>query len=113
MKLELRRVDPLRAANITAIVYGVTMAIFALIASPFFLLAALLSPSRGEGLAGAFVGVFFIIIYPVIGVVMGWISGLIMAGIYNIIVKWTGGLLVEFDGTVPGTDPAGRSAGVV
>ena len=74
MKLELKRVDPLRAANIGALVYGLLMGAFALIFFPFFLLLGILAPSDGPGATGPFFAIFMLVFYPVMGVVMGWIS---------------------------------------
>ena len=42
MKLELRRVAPLRAANIGAMVYGLLMCAFALIFAPFIFASIIL-----------------------------------------------------------------------
>ncbi len=98
MKHELRRVAPLRAANVGALVYGLVMGVFALIALPFFLLVPILAPSGGLfGAGGVASAVLVVLVYPVMGLVMGWISGLLTAAIYNFIVRWTGGLLLELD----------------
>jgi hypothetical protein len=97
MKHELRRVHPLRAANVGALVYGLVMGAFALIALPFFLLAAILAPSGEFGVGGLGFAAILVLVYPVMGLVMGWISGLLTSAIYNFIVRWTGGLLLEFD----------------
>ena len=109
MKLELRRVDPLRAANIGAIVYGVLMAVIALIFSPFLLLGLFFSATSDAGFAGSIMGIFFLVLYPVMGVVVGWISGLITSAIYNFVFRWTGGLLMEFDGGTTDAEPMGQT----
>ena len=101
MRQELKRIDPLRAANIGALVYGLLTSAFALIFLPFFLLASILAPSGGRGVVGPFLVILMIVIYPVLGVVMGWISGLLTSAIYNLVVRWSGGLLLEFDGVPP------------
>ena len=44
MRLELKRVEPMRAANIGALVYGIVMAVFALVFLPFLLLGFALHP---------------------------------------------------------------------
>ena len=108
MKHELRRVDPLRTANIGALVYGLMLAVFALFFSPFFLMAGLFMPSEGPAGGTFFLG-FMLLLYPFFGAVMGWISGLLTSVIYNVIVRWTGGLLLEFDGSAP--TPASGSPG--
>jgi prepilin signal peptidase PulO-like enzyme (type II secretory pathway) len=97
MKQELRRIDPLRAANVGAIVYGLFMGVIAVICFPIFLLADFLAPSEGSGLRGPALAVLILVLYPVMGVVMGWISGFLMSAIYNGIIRWSGGLLLEFD----------------
>ena len=97
MKHELRKVHPLRAANVGALVYGLGMGVFSLIALPFFLLGAIFAPSGEFGAVGVGVGLIIVLVYPVMGLVMGWISGLLTSAIYNLIVRWTGGLLLEFD----------------
>lgn len=95
MKHELRRVHPLRAANVGALVYGLVLGVFALIALPFFLLVAMFAPPGAFGAGGIGFAVFLILLYPVMGLVMGWISGLLTSAVYNFIVRWTGGLLFE------------------
>lgn len=105
VKHELRHVDPLRAANIGALVYGLMMAVFALLFSPFFLLAGMMAPAAAgdDPFAAMFpvFGVFLIVLYPLMGAVMGWISGLLGSAIYNLVVRWSGGLLVELETAAP------------
>jgi hypothetical protein len=94
MRLELKRIDPLRAANVVALVEGLLLAAFALIFLPFFLLAMLIAPS--EGLGAVWI-LLMLVLYPVMGVVFGWISGLLGAAIYNFVIRLSGGFLLEFD----------------
>lgn len=94
MKYEMRRVDPLRAANLGGVVYGIVMAIFALLFLPFMLLFAVIG-HLSEGAGPALWMPLLLVIYPIIGAIMGWVSGLITAAIYNLAVGWIGGLRVE------------------
>ena len=96
MKVEIKRVDPLRTANVLALVYGLLMAAFALLFSPFILLGVILSPTGGIGAGGGLFAVFFLVVYPIMGLVMGWISGYLTSAIYNFIIRWTGGVRLEF-----------------
>jgi len=96
MKHELKRVDPLRAANVAALVYALLMGAFALMFAPFFLLAAILAPSGEFGALGSLITLLVLFAYPILGLAMGWISGLLSAAIYNFIIRWSGGLLLEF-----------------
>ena len=97
MKQELRRIDPLRTANISGLVYGLVMTVFAVIVAPIFMVAMLLAPSDGVGVAPMMLPALALVLYPVMGLVMGWISGLLSSAIYNLVIRWTGGLLFEFD----------------
>ncbi len=105
MKLELRHIDPVRAANICALVYAVIMTAFALLALPFFLLGSLFSRSLGAGEASVFA--FMLFFYPVIGLVSGWISAFLGSVVYNFIIRWTGGLSLEFTGPGEAGSPGG------
>jgi hypothetical protein len=98
----VKRIDPLRAANIGALVYGLLMTAFAVLFFPFFLVVGFLAPTDDSLPAGPFFAVILLILYPVLGFVMGWISGLLSSAIYNLVIRWTGGLLVDLD-TVPGS----------
>lgn len=100
MNTELRKIDALRAANVLALVYGIMMAVFAILIFPFVMLASLFS--RSAGLGAGFAGAF-VILYPILGLVMGWLTGLLGAAIYNLVAGWTGGMRVEF---APITQPA-------
>lgn len=103
--MELRHIDPLRAANVIALVYGLLLGIFALVALAFILIATVIAPSNELGAAGPAVAVLIVLAYPVLGLVMGWISGLLSAAIYNFVVRWSGGLLFDLDEA-----PGGRTA---
>ena len=99
MTHELKRVDPMRAANVGALLYGLMMAAFSLIVVPFLMLLAMFTPADEPGAIGFLFPLMFLFLYPVMGLVMGWISGLLASAIYNFIIRWTGGLLFEFEGT--------------
>lgn len=94
MKMQLRRIGALSAARVTGVLYFLLGAIAAL----FLLLASGLGGFAG---AGANRGNFnppdtaIIILIPVFYGVGGFIGGLIMAALYNVVAGLTGGL--EFD----------------
>jgi len=98
MTHELKRFDPLRTANVSAVVYGLMMTIFTLIFLPFFLLigvAGLVADESGAGLVAMIPMALMLVFYPIFGFIFGWISGLLGAAIYNFVVRWTGGFLVD------------------
>ena len=90
---ELRRVEPLRAANIAGVVYAILTAALVVVVLPFFLAVSAFLPAGEAGPPGAVA--LLLLLYPLLGAVMGWISGLLTAVIYNVVVRWTGGL--QFD----------------
>jgi len=100
MNPELRRIDPLRAANVLGLVYGMLTGAFALLALPFFLFLGALSHET-PGFAGPVVAFLMLVLYPVLGLVMGWIAGLIGAASYNLVARIVGGLRFELDTGAP------------
>jgi hypothetical protein len=114
MRYEMKRVEPLRAANLAALVYGIVTAAFAVIFFPFVMLFALLAPSGDGNRAAAFLVPFMLILYPILGVVLGWISGLISSVVYNFVVRFAGGLLVELTErpASPGAMATGGTSGI-
>jgi hypothetical protein len=97
MNLELKRIEPLRAANIMAIVYALLFVVIVLIVTPFVLLINTFEPFEDMG-SGTAAWLAVAMVYPVFGAVIGWIGGLLLAVLYNLVVRWTGGLLVTVEG---------------
>jgi uncharacterized membrane protein YfbV (UPF0208 family) len=98
MKIEIRHVTPLRLANVMSLVYGCVMTVFAVLFLPFFLLMIRLSPNApAGGIAPAIFTVIMLVLYPIIGLVAGWLMGMIGGAVYNVIVRWTGGVLMEWN----------------
>jgi hypothetical protein len=94
MRYEFTRIEPVRAANILALVYGILLAVFAVIFAPLLLLATMFAPAE-TNVAEFGVIVAVLCAYPFIGLVMGWISGLVTAAGFNLVVRVTGGLVVH------------------
>jgi Na+(H+)/acetate symporter ActP len=94
MKKRLTNIDPLKLGITLAVIYGVMSLIFII---PFFLIMSLVGAANARTGAQAMPVIFsgvFMIFLPIIYAVLGFIGGLIMAFIYNLVAKWTGG--VEF-----------------
>lgn len=51
------------------------------------------SPAEGVALAG--VGVFAIVLFPILYGVLGFVSGALGGALYNVCAKWVGGIEVE------------------
>lgn len=89
MKKRLVRVGPLKAG----IILGILYAIAGLIVAPILIIAALFGNGGGEAVAGIAVG----IVIPFAYGIAGFIGGVIVAALYNMIVKFTGGLEFEVE----------------
>ena len=97
----LTRIGPLKLG----IIMGITYALISLIFIPFFLLMAMIPAQaqmhavNGSGSAAQnampflFSGIF-IVIFPVIYGVMGFIGGVIMGALYNLVARFVGGIEV-------------------
>ncbi len=111
MQKELKRIHVLQAGLFLGIFYAALGLIFGLIYGLFMLLvgaagAAGVAGSGGTGGPGApggpemfalfgGMGLFMIILIPVMYGAMGFVVGIIASAFYNLIAKWVGGL--KFD----------------
>ena len=92
---EIRRVAPLSAANICAVLLGGTGAFFVLV---FVVGSAIESIVGSDGLAFSSMfeeGGIFIFLLPFLYLVLGWIQGGIVAILYNFTAGFTGGICVD------------------
>ena len=93
MKRRLSSIGPLKLGITLGVIYGILSLI---IAVPLFLIislagAASAAKGGGQALPALFSGVF-VIFLPIIYAVLGFIAGVIMAFIYNLVAKWIGGI---------------------
>ena len=98
MQLELRRITPLRAANIVALLYALSMLIMAIPMFIFFSLAP--EPSSADPQQQQLSLSFFrwlLLAYPIFGLIFGWFTGLIGSWLYNLIAARLGGFQLEYD----------------
>jgi len=97
VQLELRRIAPLRAANIVALLYALSMLIFAV---PMFIIFSVIpGPSGADPQQQQFAFSSFrwlLLGYPVFGLVFGWFGGLIASYLYNLIAARLGGFRLEY-----------------
>jgi hypothetical protein len=91
---KIRRVGPLSVGTTLAAIY----AAMGLLLLPFLLIAGVLgalADEAGEAAGAGIVVVALAIFLPIIYGVFGFISGLIVGALYNLIAGWTGGIEVE------------------
>jgi len=96
--LELRHIAPIRAANVISLLYAASLL---LISVPMFILFSVLpepvspNPQNPQIAFSTFRWIF--VAYPVFGLIFGWLGGLIVSFLYNLIAARIGGLQLEYD----------------
>jgi hypothetical protein len=91
----LKRISPGSAFRLGLVAYGIV----GLMLGAFCSLIAIGAPAFGRQthmmFLGHFVGVFAVIVCPIIYGIIGGIGAVIAAGIYNLVAGWVGGLEVD------------------
>lgn len=89
----LRKIEPKRAAKLLCVIYGAMFFILSLFAAPMLMLVP---PEADQPLPKSF-ALLLIVLYPLFGALMGWITGHVVARIYNFAASKIGGLQFEFE----------------
>ncbi|PIN75123.1 hypothetical protein COV18_05215 [Candidatus Woesearchaeota archaeon CG10_big_fil_rev_8_21_14_0_10_37_12] len=90
---ELRKLGVLSAAKVHALI----CAIFGLVIGVVYaVVGAVAGVTGGSGLLAG-LGLLAIIVLPVLYAIFGFIGGLIVAAIYNIVARWIGGIEIDLD----------------
>ena len=84
MTRTITRIDPIQAGKVLGVLY----AILGLLVLPFVVLSALFGE---QGAAGLVLGLFFPILYGV----MGFVGSIIGAALYNFVAARVGGIAIE------------------
>ena len=100
--IRIKRIGVFSFAKIFGLVYAALGFIFGALFTFISLLGALMSTfatrpgSAAFGnMFGAFFGIGSIILFPIMYGVMGFVFGLIIAALYNLLARWVGGIEVE------------------
>ena len=108
---ELRRISPLRAGVVAAVVSGGFAAALAVLLTPFMLLVMATVPRVGGGQSRppveppAWLPLIFLVVYPLMGALTGFGMGLFGSLAYNFFVSRTGGLEVQVEEVLVATRP--------
>lgn len=89
MTSEIKRILPLQAAKVSAVLYFIIGLVFGL---PLTLIGMLGAPEGAEG-----PGPLFFLFLPFLYALMAFIFVPLFCWLYNLIVRWTGGIEVELD----------------
>jgi len=101
MKFELRRIDPVRAANIAALIYALFLVGLSAIVIPCIFAYARSQGIELESLRISLVGIMG---WVILGPAIGWFFGFFGCVAYNLVSGWTGGLSVEGSALFPLVD---------
>src|SRR5262245_30847038 len=92
----IRRVDPVSAMKVSAVLYGFIGLIMGVIISLISLAGFMASASQDmPGSFRFFFGVAAVIVAPIFYGIIGAIGGLVGAAIYNLVAQFTGGIQIE------------------
>jgi hypothetical protein len=93
----VRSINPLQLGLVLGIIY----ALFGILAAIFFMsfggmmMAAAIPMGAGRPFGGF--GLFSLIIFPVLYFVGGFLGGLIVGALFNLVAGWIGGVEVTFE----------------
>ncbi|MEM9293263.1 MAG: hypothetical protein AAGD01_16390 [Acidobacteriota bacterium] len=106
----IRRIGVLSCGKILGAVYGVMGLLFGALLSVISLISTGATMTQGEdAVAGILFGLGAVIFLPIFYGIIGFIGGMIMSLIYNLLANIVGGLEVEFDS--PLTTPKSEGYG--
>lgn len=94
--MRLRHIDQVQCGLVVGILYGILGLVGAIAFVPF---AAAIAVRHTMGFAGSFW--FVVLIVPIIYFLVGFVGGLINAWLYNLTVRFTGGLQITLESVVP------------
>lgn len=96
----IRRIGPLSIAKVAGVLYaglGLLIGVMFALIGLAGVAGGLASDEPGGAALGAIFGVGAIILMPIIYGVVGFMMTLIMAGLFNLIVRFVGGVEVDVD----------------
>jgi hypothetical protein len=104
IKVILRRIGVMSLAKIQGVLYALLGLIIGAFASLFSVLGPVLAPGGGSSSGnqfGSLFGVASIALFPILYGAIGFITGLIMGGLYNLLAGVVGGLELETEQIPP------------
>ncbi|MEM3412309.1 MAG: DUF3566 domain-containing protein [archaeon] len=91
----LKRVGILSAAKICGVLTAILSFIYAILLAVIFAIGAIAAPSAPAAAMMFGFSLFGLILFPAIGLIIGFVFGAIYAFLYNLVAGWIGGLEIE------------------
>jgi hypothetical protein len=102
--VEIKSIAVLRCGTVCAVLYAFLGLLEALLVVPIMSMAPAGSPNAFPAGMRSFFGVGAFIFLPILFAVVGFIGGLIMALLYNVVARWTGGFEVSVEQKTSGME---------
>jgi small-conductance mechanosensitive channel len=93
----LKRVGPLPCAKITGTLYAILGLIIGCVFSLVALASEMISQTPASGRFAGVMGVGSIVIFPILYGIVGFVSTLFAAWLYNVLAGFVGGVEVELE----------------
>jgi len=110
MVTRLRSINPVQLAIVSAVLYALVGILVALLFLAFSsTMGAMMAASGMSGTAGRAMfggGVVMVILIPIFEAIAGFIGGLIVGVLYNLVAGWTGGVEVTLENVATATPVA-------
>jgi len=91
----IRRIGPLSFAKVTGILYALMGFIIGIIFSLVSMIGGAMMPHENGGMMGMIFGVGAIIALPIFYGILGFLTSLVGAVLYNVVAGWVGGIEIE------------------
>ncbi len=94
----LRSINPIAIGLVLGIMYALFGVLVALFFMAFGGMMMATVPMYAHGFGG--LGIFSLVIFPVIYFVGGFLGGLVTAALFNLVAGWVGGVELTFESSV-------------
>lgn len=94
----VKRIGPLSIAKVAGLLYGILGFVVGCFVALFSLVGGAVSEELGGAAIGAVFGVGAVIFLPILYGVLGFVTALVGAALYNAAAGWIGGIEVQVEG---------------
>jgi hypothetical protein len=93
----LKRLGPLSFAKVSGLLYGIFGLVAGCVCALISLVGGVASDEPGGPVFGALFGVGAVIFLPIVYGGLGFVMSLVMAGLYNVVARWVGGVEIQIE----------------
>lgn len=94
----VKRIGPLSIAKVSGLLYGILGFVIGCFVALFSLVGGAVSEELGGAALGALFGVGAVIVLPILYGILGFVTALVGAALYNLAAGWIGGIDVQIEG---------------